>query len=51
MHLVVVAAETIDVGTAVPLANQLLSHCPAGLSILLATFTPLSPFTYFAIPR
>jgi hypothetical protein len=26
-------------------------YCPAPLSILLATFTPLSPFTYFAMPR
>ena len=27
-----------------------VGYCPTR-SILLATFTPLSPFTYFAIPR
>ena len=26
-------------------------YWPAALSILLATFTPLNPSTYFAIPR
>jgi len=26
-------------------------YCPAPLSILLATLTPLSPFTYLAMPR
>src|ERR1700691_1270697 len=27
------------------------NYCPAALSILLATLTPLSPFTYLAMPR
>jgi hypothetical protein len=32
--------------------NERNSHyCPAPLSILLATLTPLSPFTYRATPR
>jgi len=26
-------------------------YCPAGLSILLATLTPLNPFAYLAMPR
>jgi Flp pilus assembly pilin Flp len=29
----------------------LVFYCPTVRSILLATFTPLNPFTYFAIPR
>lgn len=28
-----------------------IDYCPVVLSILLASFTPLSPFTYFAMPR
>lgn len=28
-----------------------LVYCPSRLSILLATFTPLRPLTYFETPR
>ncbi len=50
-----VIAEIVGNDTAVWTANfcELTEsrYCPSGLSILLATFTPLKPLTYLETPR